>query len=58
MVYAVKAKDTQGAKETAPALLNLKGKVRIGEKTHEPCSKGTLSMWQQAQWYLKAVTPS
>lgn len=30
--YAVKAKDTQGAKETAPALLNLKGEIRIGEE--------------------------
>jgi len=38
--YAVKAKDTQGAKETAPALLNLKGKVRIGEKTHETLLEG------------------
>ena len=32
--YAVKTKDTQGAKETAPALLNLKGEIRIGEETH------------------------
>ena len=32
--YAVKAKDTQGAKETAPALLNLKGEIRIGEEAH------------------------
>jgi molybdopterin molybdotransferase len=31
--YAVKAKDIQGAKETNPAFLNMKGEVRIGEKT-------------------------
>jgi len=38
--YAVKAKDTQGAKETAPALLNLKGKVRIGEKAYQTLFEG------------------
>ena len=32
--YAVKAKDVQGAKETSPAFLNLKGEVRIGEEAH------------------------
>jgi molybdopterin molybdotransferase len=29
--YAVKAKDVQGARETNPSFLNLKGEVRIGE---------------------------
>ncbi len=29
--YAVKAKDTQGARETSPALLYVRGEVRIGE---------------------------
>ncbi len=38
--YAVKAKDTQGAKETTPALLNLKGKVRIGEKAYQTLFEG------------------
>lgn len=32
--FAVKAKDTQGAKETTPAFLILKGEIRIGEKAH------------------------
>ena len=31
--YAVKAKDTYGAKETSPSLLYVKGEVRIGEET-------------------------
>jgi len=30
--YAVKTKDVQGAKETSPAFLNLKGEIRIGEE--------------------------
>lgn len=38
--YAVKAKDTQGAKETTPALLNLKGEVKIGEKAYTPLFDG------------------
>jgi molybdopterin molybdotransferase len=38
--YAVKAKDVQGARETSPAFLNLKGKVRIGEETLLTISAG------------------
>jgi molybdopterin molybdotransferase len=38
--YAVKAKDVQGAKETSPAFLNLKGEVRIGEESLITVSAG------------------
>ena len=38
--YAVKAKDVQGAKETSPAFLNLKGEVRIGEEALMTISAG------------------
>jgi molybdopterin molybdotransferase len=38
--YAVKAKDVQGAKETSPAFLNLKGEVRIGEEARVTISAG------------------
>jgi molybdopterin molybdotransferase len=38
--YAVKAKDVQGAKETSPAFLNMKGEVRIGEKASITISAG------------------
>jgi molybdopterin molybdotransferase len=38
--YAVKAKDIQGAKETSPAFLNMKGEVRIGEETLMTISAG------------------
>ncbi|MBA4391397.1 MAG: molybdopterin molybdenumtransferase MoeA [Syntrophus sp. (in: bacteria)] len=38
--YAVKAKDTQGAKETTPAFLNLKGEIRIGEEAHSALFDG------------------
>jgi molybdopterin molybdotransferase len=38
--YAVKAKDVQGAKETSPAFLNLKGEVRIGEEALVTISAG------------------
>jgi molybdopterin molybdotransferase len=38
--YAVKAKDTQGAKETTPVLLQLKGEIRIGENAHDALHDG------------------
>jgi len=38
--YAVKAKDVQGAKETSPAFLNLKGEIRIGEEALITISAG------------------
>ncbi len=38
--YAVKTKDTQAAKETAPALLNLRGEIRIGEETRQTLADG------------------
>ena len=38
--YAAKAKDTQGAKETSPAFLNLKGEVKIGERALTAVSEG------------------
>jgi molybdopterin molybdotransferase len=38
--YAVKAKDVQGAKETSPVFLNLKGEVRIGEEALIAVSAG------------------
>ncbi len=38
--YAVKAKDTQGAKESTPAFLILKGEIRIGEETRAALSDG------------------
>lgn len=38
--YAVKAKDTYGAKETMPLLLYLDGEVRVGEEAHLEVEKG------------------
>jgi molybdopterin molybdotransferase len=38
--YAVRAKDTYGARETTPALLLLKGNIRVGEATDKSVSDG------------------
>lgn len=39
--FAIKVKDTQGAKETNPALLYYKGEIRIGEETKAVLEDGT-----------------
>ncbi len=39
--YALKAKDTYGAKETNPALLSTKGEVQVGEKTDMVLEEGS-----------------
>jgi molybdopterin molybdotransferase len=39
--FAVKVKDTQGAKETSPVLLYLKGEIRIGQETRAVLESGS-----------------